>query len=115
MSKNVLEQTMEYAQAQLSDQPKTKEKQRKKHSETADKKEKRKQKKQQKAEKKRNKIPRKRLFPIPLRVLTVLLLAGVALIAGLMVGYGFLGGEDPREVLEIETWKHMIDFVIKEK
>jgi len=73
------------------------------------------EKKKQKEEKKKNKIPRKRIFPIPLRIIVVLLLAGLALMIGLMIGYGVLGDGNPSDVLQKETWQHIIDIVVKEE
>jgi len=88
----------------------------KKSAKAKEKEERKKQKKQEKAEKKKNKIRRKRVIPIPLRIVAVLLFAGLALISGLMIGYGILGGqEEPGEILEMETWQYIIDYVIKDK
>ncbi|MBY7144701.1 DNA-directed RNA polymerase subunit beta [Virgibacillus sp. NKC19-3] len=68
----------------------------------------------QKEEKKKQTKPRRRLFPIWLRIIVVLLLAIAALMAGLMIGYGLLGDGNPLDVLRIETWQHIIDFVMQE-
>ncbi|MDQ0339444.1 hypothetical protein J2S00_002231 [Caldalkalibacillus uzonensis] len=38
----------------------------------------------------------------------------IALVAGLIVGFGILGKEDWRLVLNIETWKHIYNLVFKE-
>lgn|SRR5699024_10609056 len=87
----------------------------KKSAKAKEKEERKKQKKQEKAEKK-NKIRRKRVIPIPFRIVAVLLFAGLALISGLMMGYGILGGqEEPGEILEMETWQYIIDYVMKDK
>ncbi|WP_163969528.1 DNA-directed RNA polymerase subunit beta [Oceanobacillus halotolerans] len=72
------------------------------------------QKKKQKAEKRKKKKPRRRIFPIWLRIIVVLLLAGIALIAGLMIGFGVLGDGNPTDVLDLDTWHHIIDIVTKE-
>lgn len=114
MSNYVLEQTMEYAQTQPAEKPETPKEQKKK-AKAVDKEQKRERQKKRKEARKKNRIPRKRLFPIPLRIIIVLLLAGLALIIGLMIGYGVFGGENPTEVLEIETWQHIVDLVITEK
>jgi len=73
------------------------------------------QKKKQKQEKKKNKKPRRRVFPIWLRIIVVLLLAVGALTLGLMIGYGVLGGGKALDALKTETWQHVIDIVTKEK
>jgi len=110
---NHAEQAAEQTKAQSERKAEAAEKKSLKAKEKAERK---KKKKQEKAEKKKNKIRKKRLFPIPLRIVTVLLLAGFALISGLMIGYGVLGGqEEPREVLEMETWQYLIDYVTKDE
>ncbi|HLR75343.1 MAG TPA: DNA-directed RNA polymerase subunit beta [Virgibacillus sp.] len=74
--------------------------------------------KQQKVKRKQEKIkqkkPRRRIFPIWLRIIIVVLLCSVALIAGAMVGYGVLGDGAPKDILKKETWQHIIDIVVKE-
>lgn len=72
-------------------------------------------KKQRKEMRQSNKKPRRRMFPIWLRLIVVLLLAAIALIVGLMVGYGVLGDGAARDALKMETWQHIIDIVKKEK
>ena len=52
-----------------------------------------------------------RLFPILVRVIIVLALAGGSLILGLMVGYGIIGDGSPADALKKETWTHIIDIV----
>ncbi|HZG57518.1 DNA-directed RNA polymerase subunit beta [Paenibacillus sp.] len=52
------------------------------------------------------KICRMLLFPL-------LLVVGVY--AGLQIGYVRFGGGDPADVLEWETWKHMLDLVFAEQ
>lgn len=61
------------------------------------------------------KKPRRRIFPIWIRIIVVLLLAIAALTGGLMVGYGILGDGVPSDALKIETWQHIIDIVIKKE
>ncbi|WP_226681924.1 DNA-directed RNA polymerase subunit beta [Sutcliffiella horikoshii] len=55
-----------------------------------------------------------RLIPIWLRILILLAAMAIAVVAGAMVGYGVLGGGNPMEVLEKETWQHIIDLVNKD-
>lgn len=69
------------------------------------------QKEIRKAEKKKNRKPRRRIFPIWARIIVVFILSGVALIGGLMFGYGILGDGTPTDALKIETWQHIIDIV----
>lgn len=67
-----------------------------------------------KAEKKKSIKPRRRAFPIWLRIIVILLLAVAALMAGLMIGYGLIGDGNPMDALKIETWQHIIDIVLQE-
>ena len=60
------------------------------------------------------KKPRRRIFPIWLRILIVLLACVAALAGGLMVGFGILGDGNPSDALKLETWQHIIDFVTRE-
>lgn len=55
-----------------------------------------------------------RLIPIWLRFIILLVAMAIAVVAGAMVGYGVLGGGNPMEVLEKETWQHILDLVNKE-
>ncbi|WP_404459807.1 DNA-directed RNA polymerase subunit beta [Sutcliffiella horikoshii] len=55
-----------------------------------------------------------RLIPIWLRILILLAAIAIAAVAGAMVGYGVLGGGNPMDVLEKETWQHIFDLVNKE-
>lgn len=55
-----------------------------------------------------------RLIPIWLRILILLVAVVIAAVAGAMVGYGVLGGGNPMEVLEKETWQHILDLVNKD-
>jgi hypothetical protein len=73
----------------------------------------RQQKKMQKIEKRKNKKPRLRIFPIWLRIVVVGALSVAALAVGLMIGYGGLGEGEARDVLEWETWQHIIDIIFK--
>jgi len=67
-----------------------------------------------KSRSKQHKKVRIRKFPIWLRIIVVLILAVLSLIGGLMVGYGILGNGSAFDVLEVETWQHIIDIVNKE-
>lgn len=72
------------------------------------------QRQKQRAERRLQKKPRRRLFPIWLRIVITLLFCGLALILGTMIGYGVLGDGVPADALKKETWQHIIDFVKKE-
>lgn len=61
------------------------------------------QKQKQKEEKRNAKKPRRRLFPIWMRIIVVLLLCAIALIVGLMIGFGVVGDGVPEDVLKKET------------
>lgn len=52
-----------------------------------------------------------RLFPIWLRILLVLSLILGAIAAGLMVGYGYIGDGEPKDVLKWEKWQHILDIM----
>nr|WP_244535772.1 DNA-directed RNA polymerase subunit beta [Lentibacillus halodurans] len=73
------------------------------------------QKKKRKQEKRNHKKPRRRIFPIWLRIIVILALSAIALGAGLMIGYGVIGNGNPTDALEWETWQHIIDIVVKEE
>ncbi|WP_010531606.1 DNA-directed RNA polymerase subunit beta [Lentibacillus jeotgali] len=73
------------------------------------------QKKKRRQEKRQNKRPRRRIFPIWLRIIVVLVLSAIALLVGLMVGYGIIGDGNPIDALKWETWQHIIDIVVKER
>ncbi|WP_368653328.1 DNA-directed RNA polymerase subunit beta [Ornithinibacillus sp. 4-3] len=75
-----------------------------------------KNKKQEKSKRKKKlKKPRRRIFPITLRIIIILALCATALVLGAMVGYGIIGDGNPTDVLLKETWQHIIDFVKKEE
>src|SRR5699024_921464 len=80
-----------------------------------EKKKRKEEKKKRKQEKKKRKKPRRRIFPIWLRIIVVLLLAAGALILGLMIGFAVLGDGEALDVLKMETWEHIVDIVTKEK
>ncbi|MYL36543.1 DNA-directed RNA polymerase subunit beta [Halobacillus litoralis] len=62
---------------------------------------------------KKDKTARRRILPIWLRIILVVLFSAAALIIGLMVGYGVLGDGDPTDALKLDTWKHILDIVTK--
>ena len=66
-------------------------------------------------EKRKKKKPRRRIFPIWVRIIVLLIFSCVALIGGLMVGYGILGDGVPRDALKVETWQHILDIVKKKE
>ncbi|TYS69689.1 DNA-directed RNA polymerase subunit beta [Sutcliffiella horikoshii] len=55
-----------------------------------------------------------RLIPIWLRLIILVIVMAVAVVAGAMFGYGVLGGGNPMDVLEKETWQHILDLVNKQ-
>ncbi|CQR46183.1 DNA-directed RNA polymerase subunit beta [Paraliobacillus sp. PM-2] len=67
--------------------------------------------KKQREKKKQDKRPVRRVFPIWLRIVVVFIFSFLALIIGLVVGYSVLGDGAPMEVLELDTWQHIIDIV----
>lgn len=85
----------------------------KKNKTNAEAKSRKQKKKQQRQEKRKNKKPRRRIFPIWLRLIVILLLAAGALILGLMIGYGILGDGKALDALKMETWQHIVDIVKK--
>lgn len=65
------------------------------------------------AEEKAPKKGRRRVLPIWLRIILVLLFSAAALLIGLMVGYGVIGDGNPTDALEMDTWRHIWDIVTK--
>ncbi|MDE5414733.1 DNA-directed RNA polymerase subunit beta [Alkalihalobacterium chitinilyticum] len=61
--------------------------------------------------KKRKKRERIRLIPIWLRIVIVILLCGLSLVAGLMFGYGVVGNGTPTDILQRETWEHIVNII----
>jgi F0F1-type ATP synthase assembly protein I len=55
-----------------------------------------------------------RLIPIWLRLVIILGVMVIAVISGAMFGYGVLGGGSPMDVLDKDTWQHIVDLVNKE-
>lgn len=54
---------------------------------------------------------RVRLVPIWLRLVIVIVLIGLAALAGAMIGYSVIGGGNAWEVLHKSTWTHILDMV----
>lgn len=69
---------------------------------------------QEDKQKKRRRKKRIRLIPIWLRLILVAIFAAASLVAGLVVGYGIVGDGEPGDVLNKETWQHIVDIVTKE-
>jgi len=63
-------------------------------------------------EERTKKKPRRRIFPLWLRIIVILILAAGALATGLMIGFGVIGDGTPTDVLKVETWQHIIDIVV---
>jgi len=45
------------------------------------------------------------------RLLIIPVLCFAALIAGLIAGYVYIGGEEMQDVWKLETWKHVFDLI----
>lgn len=58
---------------------------------------------------KKFKIYRTRLIPIWLRLVIVVILLLMAVICGLMIGYGVIGDGEPLDALKWETYQHILD------
>lgn len=75
--------------------------------------------KQERLKRKRERLAgkkaRRRIFPIWVRLIVIIILCVAALIGGLMVGYGILGDGVPSDALKWETWQHIIDIVKKKE
>lgn len=52
-----------------------------------------------------------RLIPIWLRIVIVLLLWILAIIIGLMIGFGVLGDGKATDVLKWDTWQHILNIM----
>ncbi|WP_163539670.1 DNA-directed RNA polymerase subunit beta [Gracilibacillus sp. YIM 98692] len=77
---------------------------------------------EEKEEKKRRKRSRKeektyvrRLVPVWLKIIIILVLSLLSLLIGMMIGFSVLGDGHPLDVLRVETWKHIIDIVWADK
>ncbi len=53
-----------------------------------------------------------RLFPIWLRILLIMALMAGAAVAGLMIGYGYVGDGEAKDVIEWKTWQHILDILL---
>ncbi|QHE53772.1 DNA-directed RNA polymerase subunit beta [Pontibacillus sp. HMF3514] len=93
-----------------------KENQKKERQQEKEQKKKQKEEAKQQKEKQNDENPKKyrrRILPIWLRIIIVLVICAVALLAGLMIGYGIIGDGNPTDALKIDTWQHIIDIVTK--
>ncbi|WP_101842400.1 DNA-directed RNA polymerase subunit beta [Halobacillus sp. Marseille-P3879] len=70
--------------------------------------------KDKKPKEKRQVKSRRRILPIWLRIIIVLVLSALALAIGLMIGYGVLGDGDPLDALSWSTWEQIINIVTGE-
>lgn len=52
-----------------------------------------------------------RLIPIWLRIVLVLILLFFAAVAGLTIGYGFIGDGEPADAFKWSTWQHIFDII----
>ncbi|ETP67763.1 DNA-directed RNA polymerase subunit beta [Planococcus glaciei] len=68
-----------------------------------------------KAEPKKDGWVQIRLFPIWLRILIVVALIALAMVLGVMVGYGVIGDGEPADALKWETWQHILDIMSGKK
>ncbi|WP_173918593.1 DNA-directed RNA polymerase subunit beta [Halobacillus sp. Marseille-Q1614] len=71
----------------------------------------RKPKKEKKPKARQPRAERRRMIPIWLRIVIVLVLSVVALATGLMIGYGVLGDGNPTDALKWSTWQQIIDIM----
>src|SRR5690625_3567915 len=60
------------------------------------------------------KLPKRRIFPIWLRIVLVILLCVIAIILGAIIGFGVLGDGKPLDALKLDTWKHIVN-IVKQK
>jgi hypothetical protein len=56
----------------------------------------------------------KRLFPIWLRILIIIALIILSTMAGMIIGYGFIGDGKPMDALNWDTWQHILDLINKD-
>ncbi|UFT98903.1 DNA-directed RNA polymerase subunit beta [Radiobacillus kanasensis] len=107
MSESVSEQKTRSEQKKLQKEEKKLDRQQRK----AEKAEGQEQKQKRKEEKLKGKTLKRRVFPIWLRIVVVATLCFLALILGLMMGYGVIGDGKAADVLEFDTWKHIKNIV----
>ncbi|GAB2551817.1 DNA-directed RNA polymerase subunit beta [Gracilibacillus alcaliphilus] len=53
----------------------------------------------------------RRIIPVWAKLLIIIILSFFALAIGLMIGFSALGDGSPLDVLKLETWEHIVDFV----
>lgn len=46
-----------------------------------------------------------------LKILVVIALVIILFVAGTMIGYGVIGGGNPRDVFKAEVWTHIMEFL----
>ncbi|MGC6768896.1 DNA-directed RNA polymerase subunit beta [Enterococcus sp. LJL128] len=46
-----------------------------------------------------------------LKILVVISLVVILFVTGTMIGYGIVGGGDPKDVFNKEVWTHIFDFL----
>ncbi|UOQ94940.1 DNA-directed RNA polymerase subunit beta [Halobacillus shinanisalinarum] len=56
---------------------------------------------------------RRRILPIWLRIIIVLFLSALALLVGLIVGYGVIGDGNPLDALDWSTWERIWNLITK--
>ena len=64
---------------------------------------------------KRSKKHVRRLIPVWAKLLIIVILSLFALIIGLMIGFSVIGDGSPLDVLKLELWEHIVDFVRVDK
>ncbi|UOR11273.1 DNA-directed RNA polymerase subunit beta [Halobacillus amylolyticus] len=62
---------------------------------------------------KRRRKQRRRILPIWLRIIIVLFLSALALLVGLVVGYGVIGDGNPLDALDWSTWERIWNLITK--
>lgn len=114
---NSFDRSGEQEQSSVQKRKARKEEKKHKHAENPDGADQHTNRTEKRAQKKeaRMKRPRRRVLPIWLRIIIVLLLCAGALITGLMIGYGVIGDGSPADALRKETWQHLIEIVTGSK
>lgn len=46
-----------------------------------------------------------------LKILVVIALVIILFVAGTMIGYGVIGGGNPRDVFKVDVWAHIMEFL----
>lgn len=71
--------------------------------------------KKQKASKKRKPLPKwARILLTIGKILLVPMLCVTAIIAGMIIGYVYVGNEELSDVFKFDTWRHLFDLVYKD-